>query len=77
MVRYLIRSLCIFKIKLLYNEEKLVYTKTELLSFKVTLPLAKLDIVGSSPVSNCLIFSDNILVDIQLVAFFYYLMLGS
>ena len=52
MVRYLIRRLCIFKIKLLYNEEKLVYTKTELLSFKVTLPLAKLDIVGSIPVSN-------------------------
>ena len=43
--------------------------KTELLNFKFTLPLPKLDIVGLRPVSNGLIFSDNIPVDIQLVAF--------
>ena len=53
-----------FKIKLLYNEEKLFCTKTELLNFEFTLPLAKLDIVGSRPVSNGLIFSDDISVDI-------------
>ena len=36
-----------FKIKLIYNEEELFCTKTELLNFKVTLSLAKLDMVGS------------------------------
>ena len=56
-----------FKIKLLYNEEKLFCSKTELLNFKFTLPL--LYIVGSRPVSNGLIFSDDIPVDIQLVTF--------
>ena len=35
----------------------------------VTLSLAKLDIVSSRLVSNGLIFSDDILVDIQLVTF--------
>ena len=45
-----------FKIKLLYNEEKLFCTKTELLNFNFTLPLAKLDIVSSRLVSNGLIF---------------------
>ena len=34
-----------FKIKLLYNEEKNFGTKTELLNLKITLPLAKLNIV--------------------------------
>ena len=34
-----------FKIKLLYNEGKLFCTKTDLLNFKITLPLAKLDMV--------------------------------
>ena len=57
-----------FKIKLLNNEEKLC-TKTESLNFKFTLPLAKLDIVGSRAVSNGSIFSDDIPVDIQLVTF--------
>ena len=33
-----------FKIKLLCSEEKFFYTKTELLNFKISLPLAKLDI---------------------------------
>ena len=32
--------------KLLYNEEEPFYTKTDLLNFKVTLPLAKLDMVS-------------------------------
>ena len=58
-----------FKIKLLYNEEKRFCTKTELLIFKFTLPLAKLDIVSSRPVLNGLIFLDDISIDIQLVTF--------
>ena len=36
-----------FKIKLIYNEEELLCTKTDLLNLKVTLSLAKLDMVGS------------------------------
>ena len=58
-----------FKIKLLYNEEELFSTTTDLLNFKITLPLAKLDMVDSRLVSNGLIFSDDIPVDIQLVTF--------
>ena len=53
-----------FKTKLLYNEEKHFCTKTEWLNFKFNLPLAKLDIVGSS-----LIFSHDIPIDIQSVTF--------
>ena len=56
-----------FEIKLLHNEEEIFCTKIKLLNFKVTLPLAKLDVVGSRLVSYGLIFSDEILVDIQLV----------
>ena len=37
-----------FKIKLLSNKEKNFCTKLELSTFKFTLPLAKLDIVGSN-----------------------------
>ena len=48
------------------------FTKTNLLNFKIILSLAKLDLVDSRLVSNGLIFSDNIPVDIQLVTFFYY-----
>ena len=67
-----------FKIKLIYNEEKIFSTKTELLNFKITLPLAKLDMVGSRLVSNDLIFLDDIPVDIQVVTFFYrYLILWN
>ena len=44
-------------------------TKTELLNFKITLPLAKLDMVGSKLVSNGLMFSDDIRVDTQLLPF--------
>ena len=51
--------------KLLYNTEEIFCTKTEFLNFKITLPLAKLDMIGSRLVSNGLIFSD----DIQLVTF--------
>ena len=56
-----------FKIKLLYNKQKVFCTKKELLNFKITLPLAKLDMVSSRLVSNGLIFSDDIPIDIQLV----------
>ena len=58
-----------FKIKLAYKKEKLFYIKAELLNFSFTLPLGKLDIVGSRLVSNGLIFSDDIPVDIQVVTF--------
>ena len=44
-------------------------TETGLLNFEITLPLTKLDIVGSRLVSNCLILSDDIPVYIQLVTF--------
>ena len=54
-------------IKLIYNKEKLFCTKTEMLNFNITLPLIKLDLVSSTLVSNNLIFSENIPVDIQLV----------
>ena len=57
------------KIKLLYYEEIFFNTKMELLNFKITLPLAKLDMVGSRLISNGLIISDDIPVDIQSVTF--------
>ena len=60
-----------FRMKLLYNEEKLSYSRTGLLNFKFTLPCAELAIVGSRSVPNDLIFSDNILVTIQLVTFLF------
>ena len=60
----------IFKIKLLYHEEKPFFTKTELLSFDITLSLAKLGMIVSRLVSKGLIFSDDVLIDIQLVTFF-------
>ena len=60
-----------FRMKLLYNEEKLSYSRTGLLNFKFTLPCAKLAIVDSRSVPNDLIFSDNILVAIQLVTFLF------
>ena len=56
-----------FKVKLLYNVEEFFCTKAELLNFKITLPLAKLDMVGSRLVSSSLIFSGDTLVDILLV----------
>ena len=43
-------------------------TKAELLNFKITLPLAKLDMVGSKLVSNGF-FSNDGPVGIQLVTF--------
>ena len=55
--------------KFLHNEEELFCTKTELLNFKVTLLLAKLNMVGSRLVSNGLFFSNDIPVNIQLVTF--------
>ena len=56
--------------KLLYNKEERFCTKTELLNFKIILQLAKLDMDGSRLLSNGLIFSDEIPIDIQLVPFF-------
>ena len=44
-----------------------INTKTELLHFKLTLTMAKLGMVGSRLVLIGLIFSNGILVDIQLV----------
>ena len=55
--------------KLLCNEEELSCTKTELLNVKITLPLAKLDMVSSALVLNGFIFSNDVLVDIQLLTF--------
>ena len=55
--------------KLMYKVEELFCTKTELLNFKINLPLAGLDMVSSRLVSNGLIFSDEILVDIQSTTF--------
>ena len=66
-----------FKIKLLYNEKKLFCTKTELLNFKFTLELAKLDMVGLKLVSHSLNFSYDNPVDIQLVTFYCYLILRN
>ena len=62
-------TMCKFKMKLLYNDEQLFCTKTELLNFKVTLALAELYMVGSRLVSKCSIFSDDIGIDIQLTTF--------
>ena len=41
-----------FKIKLLYNEEKKFSTTAQLSNFKITLPLAQLDMVRSKLVLN-------------------------
>ena len=54
-----------FKMKLPCNEEEFFCAKNKLLSFKITLRLAKLDIVGSRLVSNGFIVLDDILFDIQ------------
>ena len=51
--------------KLPYNEE-FFCAKGELLNFKITLSLAKLDLIGSGLVSNGLSFSDDFLVDTHL-----------
>ena len=58
-----------FKIKLIYNEEKIICTKIELLNFKIILTSAKLDMAGLRLLSNCLIFSDDASVNIQLKTF--------
>ena len=41
-----------FKMNLLYNEEEFFHPRTDLLNFKITPPLAQLDMVGSRLVSN-------------------------
>ena len=58
-----------FKMKLLYNEEGFFRSKTEMLNFEITVPLVKLDMVGSKLVSNGFIFSGDIPINIQLVPF--------
>ena len=63
-VSYFTHKLCI-NLKLLYNEENIFCTKIDLLSFKITLSLAKLDMVGSRLISNGLIFLGDTLFDIQ------------
>ena len=40
-----------------------------MLNFKITLPLAKLDMVGSRLVTNGFIVSDDVLVDTYLIIF--------
>ena len=42
--------------KLLYNGEQFFCTRTELLSFRLTRPLAKADVIGARLGSNSLIF---------------------
>ena len=49
--------------------KKLFCTKAELLDFKITLPLVKLDMVGSRLSPNGLFLSDDIPGDIRLVTF--------
>lgn len=61
-----------FQLKLLYNGEEHFCTKAEFLNFNVALPFAKLDMSGSRLVSKDLIFSDNVLVNTQLVTFLLY-----
>ena len=53
----------------IYSMNKSFCTKTELSDFKITLLLAKLDMVGSRLLSDHLIFSDDISVDIQSITF--------
>ena len=45
--------------------KKTLFALKQLLNFKFTLPLAKLDIAHSRSESNGLVFSNNIPVDIQ------------
>ena len=45
------------------------FTKTVLLNYKITLPLAKLGMISSKLVSNDLVLSIDIPVNIQLVTF--------
>ena len=65
---YLIYRLCIQLKQSHYTMKKKIFcTKTQLLNLKITLSLPKLDIISSKLVSNGLIFSVDILVNIQLV----------
>ena len=51
-----------------------IFALKHLVNFKITLPLAKLDMVSSRLVSNGVIFSGDTIVDILLVS---YLLLAS
>ena len=55
--------------KLLYNEKEFLCTKTELISFKISLPLAKLEMVSSRLLLNGLILLAGISFNMQLIAF--------
>ena len=55
--------------KLQYNEEDFFCTKTELLDFRLTLPLAKLVMIEGRLVSNGLIISGESEADIHSVIF--------
>ena len=57
------------KTEWLCNKEEFFSTKTELLSFKITLPLVKLGMIDSRLVSSSLIFLGDTLFNIQLVTF--------
>ena len=58
-----------YKTEWLCNKEEFFSTKTELLSFKITLPLVKLGMIDSRLVSNSSIFLGDTLFNIQLVTF--------
>ena len=67
-MRYLIHRLCINLKQSYYIVEKHFFA-TELSNFKITLPLAKLDMVTLRFVSIFFIISDDIPNDIPLVTF--------
>ena len=57
------------KMKLICYEKEFVYIKTELLSFRFTLALAKLDMIDERLVLNGSSFSGDTSVNVQLVTF--------
>ena len=64
MASYLIHKLFVnYKMKLLYDEQELFSATTELLNFKMTLPLSKLDMDASRLESSGFKFSMDILVN--------------
>ena len=68
-----------FKMKFPYNEEDFFCIKAEFLNFKITIPLAKLDMymVISRLISNDLIFSNDILVNGQLATYILFSNIGE
>ena len=45
-------NMCKFKMKLIYNKEDFFDTKTKLLNFKLTLAVAKLEMISATLVSK-------------------------